>query len=974
HLACISGANGAGKSSILDGLTWALFGNSRSKSDDDLVNRIAAREGNSAEVRFTFELEGSIYRITRRRRPRKRSMLELQIGTDFDDKDTPTKWKTLSESKMRETQVAIETLLRMNYDAFINASFLLQGKADEFTTKSPNRRKEILADLLGVSEWDTYREAAASRRKDGEGKLALLDAQTTEIDEELGEEGDREIKLAEVKEASARVAERLADKEAILRQLRRAETVLIQQDQLVNNLANNVERANRTLTTLRQTRAQRHKEAEQHRTILAEAATIQTNFENWQQLDSDVQAWQAKANEHNQIVHAKRPFELEIERQRSQLQEQLKTLEAQAVRVDKAQTEKETVSATITNSHQVMHDLAKQLTDLAAQEAAYQDARAEWQRLDGERKLQEQETNQLQKQADRIKKLEREQTAVSQNATTAEKNIAELTLQLGSIHTQNEQLMASRADLDTFRADQPRLRSEMDKLKARLDQLAAGGEGSCPLCGQPLSEDHREEVLAELQSEGKENGDRFRHNKQRIAELEKSIVTLETAVKQRPALEKQEKAQRDRLSRAEAKLAEIETAVTEWNGQGAVRLAELTDQLANSTALDAQKQKMTELETAVTQKSTLEKEQQAAQRQLAQAEARLTEIDKMLTDWESTGQKSLQKVKGQLETAVFAQDAQAEIAKLDEQLTQVGYDATAHEDARQQRSALKDAQARHQSLKQAEAAIQPLETAVADMDAQINEQTDSLTSLQTQHKEAQAELTKLKEDGGDVLGVEDEVFKLREEQVTANRKVGAAQQRLDVLGDLRQRKKKLAEDRAELTQLIQRLKLLEKACGRNGVQALLIEHALPDIEDRANELLERLTGGDMRIHFDTQRKLKSRDALAETLDIRIVDSAGERPYDNYSGGEQFRVNFAIRLALSQVLAKRAGARLQTLVIDEGFGSQDPNGRQRLVEAINTIQGDFARILIITHIDELRDAFPHRIDVEKTAVGSQILVT
>src|SRR5690606_7601529 len=111
-----------------------------------------------------------------------------------------------------------------------------------------------------------------------------------------------------------------------------------------------------------------------------------------------------------------------------------------------------------------------------------------------------------------------------------------------------------------------------------------------------------------------------------------------------------------------------------------------------------------------------------------------------------------------------------------------------------------------------------------------------------------------------------------------------------------------------------------------------------EIEERANELLDRLTGGEMRVTFPTQRRLKSRDGLAETLDIQIMDSAGERPYDNYSGGEQFRVNFAIRLALSQLLAKRAGARLQTLVIDEGFGSQDPNGRQRLIEAINIIQG------------------------------------
>jgi exonuclease SbcC len=154
---------------------------------------------------------------------------------------------------------------------------------------------------------------------------------------------------------------------------------------------------------------------------------------------------------------------------------------------------------------------------------------------------------------------------------------------------------------------------------------------------------------------------------------------------------------------------------------------------------------------------------------------------------------------------------------------------------------------------------------------------------------------------------------------------------------------------------------------------LLIEHALPEIEERANQLLERLTGGDMRIIFDTQRKLKSRDAMAETLDIRIADKDGERPYDNYSGGEQFRVNFAIRLALSQLLARRAGARLQTLVVDEGFGSQDPQGRQRLVEAINAVRDEFACILVITHIDELRDAFSTRIEVQKGLNGSTFKV-
>ena len=65
--------------------------------------------------------------------------------------------------------------------------------------------------------------------------------------------------------------------------------------------------------------------------------------------------------------------------------------------------------------------------------------------------------------------------------------------------------------------------------------------------------------------------------------------------------------------------------------------------------------------------------------------------------------------------------------------------------------------------------------------------------------------------------------------------------------------------------------------------------------------------------------------------------------------------------------------MQTLIVDEGFGTQDSQGRERLVQAITSIQDDFERILVITHIDELKDLFPARIDVVKTEMGSQISI-
>jgi exonuclease SbcC len=195
------------------------------------------------------------------------------------------------------------------------------------------------------------------------------------------------------------------------------------------------------------------------------------------------------------------------------------------------------------------------------------------------------------------------------------------------------------------------------------------------------------------------------------------------------------------------------------------------------------------------------------------------------------------------------------------------------------------------------------------------------------------------------------------------------------LDDLRLRKADYATQREELLRQVGKHKTLERAFGKDGVPALLIEQALPQIESRANELLDRLSNGGMSIRFVTQAeyKDKKREDLKETLEIQISDGAGVRDYEMYSGGEAFRVNFAIRLALSEVLAQRKGARLQTLVIDEGFGSQDAQGRQRLIEAINLVRGDFAKVLVITHLDELKDAFPNRLEVEKTERGSVIRV-
>ena len=161
---------------------------------------------------------------------------------------------------------------------------------------------------------------------------------------------------------------------------------------------------------------------------------------------------------------------------------------------------------------------------------------------------------------------------------------------------------------------------------------------------------------------------------------------------------------------------------------------------------------------------------------------------------------------------------------------------------------------------------------------------------------------------------------------------------------------------------------LARAFGKGGVQALIIETVLPDIEEEANRLLSRMTDNRMHVKIETQRERRTGGSI-ETLDINIADELGARPYEMFSGGEAFRINFALRVAISRLLTRRAGAPLRVLFIDEGFGTQDGSGREKLLDAIYSIQEDFDRIIVITHIDELKEAFPARIQVFKTEQGS-----
>src|SRR5262245_56095179 len=207
-IACLSGENGAGKSALLDAITWALWGEARLKSDDELI----AMGAQEMEVELIFALDGQDYRVIRKRSKARKAG---QSWLDFQVRNNGA-WKGISGATIRETQRAIQGTLRMGYDIFANSAYLRQGHADEFTRKEPGRRKQVLADILGLDAFENFESKAKERAKTLDGQLKVLEGQLGELERQAEKRAGLAQLVAEAEARAEELAQLVAEAEAAL--------------------------------------------------------------------------------------------------------------------------------------------------------------------------------------------------------------------------------------------------------------------------------------------------------------------------------------------------------------------------------------------------------------------------------------------------------------------------------------------------------------------------------------------------------------------------------------------------------------------------------------------------------------------------------------------------------------------------------------------------------------------------------------
>ncbi|BBC24706.1 AAA family ATPase [Pseudanabaena sp. ABRG5-3] len=975
HVACICGANGAGKSSLLEAISWALWGISRAASEDDVIH-VGSKE---TQVDFTFIAGGEVYRVIRTRSRNSSTSLEFQVQSEG-------KFKSLTERKVRSTQQTIIAHLKMDYETFVNSAYLRQGRADEFMLKRPSDRKQILADMLALSQYDELAERAKDIARTSKAESAVLENLLLHLREQIqaGEEIAPQLEalrsqLTDLQVWESRDRARLQVVEDLQKQYQHVSQQLTWQQQQHNSITGNLAQGSRQLTNLQ-------KQLQQLEASLAQRSQILQDYERYQLLSTQESELECKLQKYQQLSDRRGEFSHKLTSLQSELKGQLRHYQAQLESLVQQETE--------------LKVILNRGSEIEAAIAELHKARAVLQEFD---RLHAQSTPLIHRHQVLKHQLEREQTKLSakleeliakreqlylqvKNHDQLLINAQELDRQIESLQKKqvyqqrvHEKGLERRDFLERLKTRLADSEAAFHKLESKMRQLTVPN-APCPLCDRPLDADHWQLVQKKHKQESRDlQADIWVVKEQQAASnceievlreeyrvLKKELAPLNDLIQRKGTLQERLKA----IAEAKQRLGQID-----------LEIAALNDCLQNQNYMREAWEEMELIDKNIHKFAYDEKNHALARGDVERwrwAEVKQSELKNAQRQADNLSQKipdlqtKINQLQERLTKNLIDLEVQHELEQCDRALTQLGYDPDYHQQLRAQKQELTPSLLRYQDLTRAEQEYPELQQQVNHLQQAQNTHQQELQTITTQISELQAQVQALQGDHAqEINALRQNLQNWRSQMDILLAQIGSLQQAQQQLEQSRQREQETLAQ-IELARHRQRIHTeLHQAFGKNGIQALMLENVLPQIEVEANQILAQLSDRQLNVRFITQKSGKKSDRIIETLDIEIADTKGTRPYETYSGGEAFRINFAVRLALSRVLAQRKGSTLQTLIIDEGFGSQDQLGCDRLVSAINAIAPDFECILVITHMPQMKEAFNTLIEVSKNDEGSTV---
>jgi exonuclease SbcC len=976
-LFAITGATGAGKTSLLDAITFALYDEVSQKpsSPKELVSQGAKQ----LKVEFRFVMRQTEYKAVRTWRNRGKTdvpnfILEELIGEEWERCRTQN----------------IPEIIGMDFKTFTRVIILPQGQFDEFLKGKAVKRREILQQLAGFQIFEQMRKEASDRtirfKAEREGLEKVLEGMQAPTQEEVKAQQTAlehlEVAIPELDAKSKNSRKLLESEERLFAQIQKYQQLsekldLLKQDapkikdletkfrnaQLANSIVGTwtilqttrkcVENAIADLSKANQNLATAKLELDKQQQILERSRTA--NIESQSQIETQERNLALAESLYTQQQQS----EAELKRANQNALERSQAFEkaSQAVKqaeldLQKSTRQLQTIETAIANSHKDSERLEK-LRQVA-------EPLTQWQMLQENLTKQQQKADQVQTEIQRFsQQLEKSQQAIAK---------AESEFQIANIALRE-------AEVSNLQALQI---SHVQALRAELHD----GD-TCPVCNNLYGLDSLSKIVEIELIETKNLLKQKDITERQLAKILQDKVKIETNLE---TSQQHLQTQTQEIADLESQVARFQTQIdkvlkTAWHAEDILSdRQELESQdLAYQKLITEQKEIAIACENVKNKLNTSQENLQLAQTEFQKAEqekahreSQLQEISQRLLEitagksYEVLRQTILQaksELSDRLQSIEAAyQKARETFIKCESAATkaQENHDFALVECSQQEsnwQTELADLNLSESEFLAAQATRSQMESWQKEIENYQRQEHDLTTRLQIineaiadQHTDEQA-IIKLREE---VQQAEQELQLASENRASIKAWLEQAQQKRQESQDLEERKIALQAQEQTYHTLAQDLQ-------SNKFQEYILDSLQQELANRASVLLQQLSDNRYILQI-------------ESGDYWVSDNwnGGEkRRVRTLSGGETFAASLSMALALSERLSM--GIELGSLFLDEGFGTLDSETLESVTQILESLRQQNRLIGVITHIQSLAERLPTQIHVRKSINGSELVV-
>ncbi len=937
HVASIVGTNGSGKSALLDAISWVLFGKSRehnitgrktNKQRDAVINDYA----DSCEVSLEFMVEGNRF-LVNRAIDRGKSGWRVQFKRLTQSGEENIKDKGNIDS-------LIEKELGITFDVFFSSSFITQGDSSRFMEASVSGRLEVLSEILDLSIYEKCLDETKKSYRETENQIKFLTHKISDLKAESEKIPEIQKNLQEATNKSEELNKKRDESAEKIKQVNQQITEIDFKIKILNDKKSELEKAKRNLDDLMKQLEILEIEIIKQQQLIEKSNEIEEGFKKYQNIQKTLDIENEKKLVHEKLTSEIQKLESEIKLEKTRLKaefdnatknlEQVKTFISENI-------DAENMIKTVSDEKSKLSEITAEISKI---EAKINESKIKIAPLQ----------DSITKTKAKIIKT-KDEVGIHESSELE----SEFEFLLGEYPNKIRQI---QDNLEKSKSEQLRIsekitgnKTTINHIQSELEMLKTGEGGVCPLCGSELSSEKSDDIESEKSA-------KLMELKQEIAELTTKSNDLNKDIR---SLESSQKI----LEKRHSKLPLIRQII-EMGSQLEDSQNELEEENKNLKTVEQKLESIkSENRELITKKDKIESEFLRLSGVIQNLESKKIEKDKVTETFEILENK--------LKNEEFCTGEKKKLKGLKIQLEENSFDAGAYQQILSDEKKYREFQQKMSELELAKEKSESIKKEKVSISKRISESEEKIENLTGELQSFDDVFSKKAEQLGILKSLTDEnntILKERDEAITAVSEQKTLLEKAKSAEIESAESQKLFESLSIDSEILQRLKVM---FGRDGIPNQILEGVVPQLEEVANDILEKITKGRhsgeaMRMQFELSRE-SATGKRNTALDIILSDGQNERPYELFSGGERFRADFAIRLALSHILSRRSGRKLRLLVVDEGFGSQDSEGVSALVDAIHDVSPDFEKILVVSHVDEIKNHFDRQIQVWRDADGS-----